>query len=149
VKGRIAAIVMSLACFGYLAISANRVVELVQVGNWVGVGLAGSSAIVIVISAGLIFREILFGMSMNKMAAVLDAENALAEDTLPRTIDGRIDRDAADAQFEVFKAGVESDPDSWRAWYRLAIAYDDSRDRRRARTAMRTAEKLFKQQLQN
>ncbi|MEY4347688.1 MAG: hypothetical protein RIS43_107, partial [Actinomycetota bacterium] len=92
---------------------------------------------------------ILFGMSMNKMAAVLDAENALAEDTLPRTIDGRIDRDAADAQFEVFKAGVESDPDSWRAWYRLAIAYDDSRDRRRARTAMRTAEKLFKQQLQN
>ncbi|MEY4347624.1 MAG: hypothetical protein RIS43_43, partial [Actinomycetota bacterium] len=64
-KARIAAIVMSLACFGYLAISANRVVELVQVGNWVGVGLAGSSAIVIVISAGLIFREILFGMSMN------------------------------------------------------------------------------------
>ena len=37
------------------------------------------------------------------------------------------------------RAEVEADPDDWRRWYRLALAYDDAGDRRRARAAMRTA----------
>ncbi|MEY4322955.1 MAG: hypothetical protein RL410_736 [Actinomycetota bacterium] len=143
-KSRIAAIVMSLACFGYLAISAQRVVELIRVGNWIGVGLAGSSAVVIVISAGLIFREIQFGRSMSQMASILESEKALTVDTLARTIDGRIEKSAADSQFESLKVQVEQEPESWRAWFRLAIAYDDARDRKRARAAMRSAEKLFR-----
>ncbi len=148
-KARIAAIVMSLACFGYLAISSQRVVELIRVGNWIGVGLAASSAVVIVISAGLIFREIQFGRSMSQMAHVLESEKALTEDNLARTIDGRIDRDSADAQFETLKVQAEAEPESWRAWFRLAIAYDDARDRKRARSAMRTAEKIFRAETSN
>jgi Flp pilus assembly protein TadD len=34
---------------------------------------------------------------------------------------------------------VEQDPASWRAWFRLGLAYDASGDRRRARGAIRRA----------
>jgi Flp pilus assembly protein TadD len=37
---------------------------------------------------------------------------------------------------------LESDPDDWRRWYRLARAYDYAGDRPRAREAMRTAVSL-------
>jgi Flp pilus assembly protein TadD len=52
---------------------------------------------------------------------------------------GRVDRAAADARFAERRAEVEAAPDDWRRWYRLALAYDDAGDRRRARAAMRTA----------
>ena len=39
---------------------------------------------------------------------------------------------------------VETDPDDWRRWYRLARAYDYAGDRRRAREAMRTALELHR-----
>jgi predicted alpha/beta hydrolase len=46
---------------------------------------------------------------------------------------------AADARFGRRRGEVEAQPDDWRRWYRLALANDDAGDRRRARTAMRTA----------
>jgi hypothetical protein len=146
VKARIGAIVMTIACGAYLAISSDRVIRFFDTGNLVGIILAVSVIAVVIISAGLIFREIQFGLSMSKMAAVLDVEAGLIADDLPKTVDGRVLRDAADERFEQLKEAVESQPDIWQNWYRLAIGYDDSRDRKRARSAMRHAEKLFKQQ---
>jgi Flp pilus assembly protein TadD len=61
------------------------------------------------------------------------------DDPLPRTAGGRVDRAAADARFEMRRVEVEAEPDDWRRWYRLALAYDDAGDRKRARSAMRTA----------
>ena len=60
----------------------------------------------------------------------------------PRTPSGRVDKAAADARFGVYAEEVQADPDSWQAWYRLGIGYDDARDRKRARSAMRTAIRL-------
>ena len=62
--------------------------------------------------------------------------------TLPRRPSGRVDRDAADAHFEVIRAEVEAAPEDWRGWYRLAHAYDLAGDRKRARSAMRHAIEL-------
>jgi Flp pilus assembly protein TadD len=58
---------------------------------------------------------------------------------LPRRPSGRVDRDAADAWFEGRRAEVEENSGDWRAWYRLAYAYDVAGDRRRARATMRKA----------
>ena len=58
---------------------------------------------------------------------------------LPRRPSGRIDRDAADGLFQTVRAEVETDPQDWRRWYRLARAYDYAGDRGRAREAMRRA----------
>jgi Flp pilus assembly protein TadD len=58
---------------------------------------------------------------------------------LPTRASGRPLRDAADAAFPAYQAEVEQDPASWRAWFRLGLAYDASGDRRRARGAIRRA----------
>ena len=56
---------------------------------------------------------------------------------------GRVDRGAADEAFAARQAEVEAEPESWQAWYRLALAYDDAGDRARARSAVRRAISLY------
>jgi hypothetical protein len=74
------------------------------------------------------------------MARELDAEGGLPDTSgLPRRPSGRVDRGAADEWFEERRAEVEAAPDDWRAWYRLAHAYDVAGDRTRARETMRKA----------
>jgi Flp pilus assembly protein TadD len=51
-------------------------------------------------------------------------------------------RAVADEEFPRYKAEVEAEPGSWRAWFRLGLAYDASGDRRRARWALREAIRL-------
>jgi Flp pilus assembly protein TadD len=53
-------------------------------------------------------------------------------------------RDAADEEFPRYKAEVEAAPDSWRAWFRLGLAYDASGDRRRARSALRESIRRYR-----
>jgi Flp pilus assembly protein TadD len=73
----------------------------------------------------------------------LAIEGGLPKDDLPKTASGRAERDAADERFLLRQFEVEQDPADWRVWYRLALAYDESRDRKRARGAMRQALSLY------
>ncbi|MEY3277822.1 MAG: hypothetical protein RLZZ426_308 [Actinomycetota bacterium] len=145
-KVRIAVAAITIAAFSYVALSVLRVQQFLQTSSVIGAVIAVSIIVVITVSGLLIAREIRFGFSMSQMAHVLEAEQGLLIDELPKTPAGRVEREAADLQFEIVKKELELAPDSWRAWYRVAIAYDDARDRTRARAAMRTAEKLFRQQ---
>jgi cytochrome c-type biogenesis protein CcmH/NrfG len=61
---------------------------------------------------------------------------------LPRRPSGRIEREAADALFDTVRTELQSDPDDWRRWYRLARAYDYAGDRSRARQTMKKAVEL-------
>lgn len=83
----------------------------------------------------VVASEVRFGLATERLAARLDEEVPLPA----RTASGRVDRAAADAAFAERRRAVEADPADWRGWYRLALAYDDAGDRRRARAAMRTA----------
>lgn len=85
-----------------------------------------------------LIREIRFGVATEKMAKILDAEGLLPEDDLPR-VRGRIDRDAADQAFQLYRTETEADSNNWRSWYRLGLAYDAAGDRKRARAALRDA----------
>ena len=84
----------------------------------------------------VVVAELRFGRATERLARALPDE---PEEPLPRTPSGRIDRAAADARFAVRRSEVEAAPEDWRCWYRLAVAYDEAGDRRRARAAMRTA----------
>lgn len=143
-RARLFAIAVTVASFGYLIISIDRIQQFVETGNAIGLVFAISIAGVVAVSAILILREVRFGQSMAEMAKTLEAEGGLPADDLPRTAAGRIDRDAADERFAEYKLAVEADDSSWQNWYRLALGYDDSRDRRRARAAMRRAERIFR-----
>jgi hypothetical protein len=97
-----------------------------------------------VLGLALVARELAFGRSMQALARDLAAQGHRPPDGLPRRPSGRVDRAGADAVFDRRRAEVEAAPADWRAWFRLALAYDDAGDRPRARSAMRHAVALHR-----
>jgi Flp pilus assembly protein TadD len=131
--------VLVAALLAYFAIIGYRGVFLLGEDSWRLKVLGGAVLVLPLVGAWVVAAEIRFGLATERLGAQLDAEGAPPDPDLPRTAGGRIDRDAADALFEIRRAEVEADRAQWRAWYRLAVAYDLAGDRRRARDAMRTA----------
>lgn len=140
-KVGVAALTLLLLFFAGMAVfSAFGFIMAPQpVAKLIGVAVLG----VVVVGMWALWRELRFGLLSERMASLLAAEGSLPADDLPRSPGGRIDRAAADAQFETYRIEAEAAPQSWRAWYRLGLAYDASGDRRRARGAIHTACRLF------
>lgn len=128
----------------YLVFIAARAWVLIASGDPVPVMLGFSVVVLPLIGAWYLWRELLFGLRTQAMGRELADEGGLPVDDLPRTPSGRIERAAADLRFEEYRELAQQAPEDWRSWYRLAIAYDDARDRRRARESMRTAIRLYR-----
>jgi hypothetical protein len=114
-------------------------VILMLSGEPVGVALGIGLVILPVVGIWALVRELHFGVRSARLARILGEEGGLPVDDLPTRASGRPVREAADASFPGYQAEVEQDPASWRAWFRLGLAYDASGDRRRARGAIRRA----------
>ena len=143
-RDRLLAWIIAGGVVAYMAFALWRGWFLVSSGDPVAIGLGLAVAVLPAIGAWLLARELRFGLRMQALGRQLAAEGDLAIDDLPRTPSGRIERDAADARFARERMRVEATPGDWRAWYRLAVAYDDARDRKRARAAMREAIRLHR-----
>ncbi len=141
-KAKIGAIIMVVLLGAYLVVMVNRgwilLTDPEPIAKVMGVALF----VLPVIAVWAIVRELFFGASMERLAKILEEEGGLPPDNLPRTPGGRIIREAADKEFEKYRAEAEADPDNWRSWFRLSCAYDASGDRKRARSTMRKAIKL-------
>lgn len=85
-----------------------------------------------------LLAELLFAFRAGRLLKQLAEEGQLPA-AAPRTGTGRADRVEAAARFAGYRAEAERAPESWRAWLRLALAYEAGGDRRRARRAARTA----------
>jgi hypothetical protein len=137
----VGAIVALMLLFAVLAVfSAVSFLQAPQpVAKVLGVATLG------IVAVGLwsLWRELRFGIMMERLGRTLASEGGLPVDDLPRSPGGRIDRTVADAQFEAFRAEAEAAPEDWRSWYRLSLGYDASGDRSRARRAMRDAIRLY------
>ena len=131
--------VMVLVLVFYAALIGFKGLALLGSGSTVGVLLGIALLILPALGLLLVWREIEFGRRTARLARTLDAEGGLPVDDLPRRPSGRVDRAAADAQFEHMRQHTEAHPDDWRAWFRLALAYDAAGDRTRARAAARHA----------
>jgi Flp pilus assembly protein TadD len=129
-------IVLALALVGYFALIGYRGISLLDQHSLMLQVFGVAVLIVPLIGAWLVVAELRFGRATERLARRLPADDAAP---LPRSPAGRIQRTAADAAFARRRTEVEAAPDDWRRWYRLAQAYDDAGDRRRARAAMRTA----------
>jgi len=118
--------------------------SFVLIGTGIGVAIAMGIALLVLplIAAWLLAREVQFVLRGEKLVKRMGAAGELPVDDLPRLPSGRADAAAADAQFPAYKAAVEADPESWRAWLLLGLAYDASGDRSRARWATREAIRL-------
>lgn len=128
----------------YLVVSFQRSILLLTDTNLAAQAIGAAYLVLPVVGAWALIRELMFGARTEKMARILEAEGGLPVDNLPRTPAGRIIRAAADQEFEKYKAEAEAAPEDWRSWFRLSCAYDAAGDRKRARSSMRDAGRLFR-----
>ena len=136
-----ALMVVGSVAYAFLAIT--RAWVLFTSGDLVQILFALSIVVIPILGVALIVRELWFGWRTRQMGQVLAREGELPEFRGELTASGRPNKSDADAAFEYFAQDVTERPNDWRPWFRLAIAYDDARDRKRARSAMRRAAALF------
>lgn len=115
-----------------------RAVDLLRTGTVRGALLAVGVLLLVLVGALLVTGEVRLAAASQRLGKRLYDEGFVEED-LPLTRSGRVERDAADALFARRRAEVEASPEDWRAWFRLASAYDMARDPQRGRRAMRKA----------
>ncbi|HKH08549.1 MAG TPA: tetratricopeptide repeat protein [Agromyces sp.] len=135
------AILMAALLAIYVALVGWRAVQFVTTGEPVAVAMGIALIVLPLIAAWAIWRELAFGIRSQTLVQRLEAEGGL-DLGLPLLPSGRPERAAATAAFDGFRADVDADPESWRAWLRLGLAYDAAGDRRRARQAVRKAIEL-------
>jgi cytochrome c-type biogenesis protein CcmH/NrfG len=134
---------MCVAMLAYFVLLGRMAVAMIGSGRGAAVGLGLAVLIMPVIGLWVMVATLRSGFAHQKLARLIAADRMeLDTSALPRRPSGRIERDAADKLFATVRTEVETDPDDWRRWYRLARAYDYAGDRRRAREAMRTAVQL-------
>lgn len=138
---KLGAVVMAVLLGVYLVLVGWRAVQFVQTGEPVAVVMGVALIVLPVLAAWAIWRELQFGVRSQRLVRQLEAEGAL-DLGMPLRPSGRPERAAADDAFPAFRSAVEAEPDSWRAWLRLGLAYDAAGDRRRARRAVRRAIEL-------
>lgn len=127
---------MAVAVGGYLILAALRGGAFLGSGDAVTILLGVTVLVIPILGAWLVWREIAFGRRLQTLGATLADEGDLPIDDFPRTASGRVESAAAEEWFTRERERVEGEPADWRGWYRLGLAYDAARDRRRAREAM-------------
>ena len=138
-KGRVAAGLMALLLLFYLGLVGWRAVLFLQSGEGVGIVIGVALLVLPLIGVWALVAELRFGRNSERLVRRLEAEGGLPVEELPIRPSGRPLRDAADAEFPIYRAAVDAHPDDWRVWFRLGLAYNSAGDRRRARGAIRTA----------
>lgn len=135
---RTGALLMGALLAVYLVLVGWRAVQFVGTGDPVAVGIGIALLVLPVIGAWALWREIDFGVRSQRLVRRLEAEEGAFDLGVPTRPSGRADdRALADAAFEGVRADTEANPDDWRSWLRLGLAYDAAGDRRRARGAIR------------
>jgi len=143
-SGKVGVIVMAVLLGLYLAFAVQYGIVLITTGEPVAIAMGVALLILPFIGGWVLVRELVFVRNGQRLLRTLTAEGGLPVDDLPRMPSGRIVPEAADAEFPQYKEAVEAEPESWRAWLRLGLAYDASGDRGRARWATREAIRLQK-----
>lgn len=141
-KAKVGAVIISVLLGLYLVFMVQRGIIMLREPSLLAKALAVALFVLPIIGAWALIAELLFGARIEKLGRQLGREGGLPKDDLPRTPGGRIVREAADEQFELYARQAEEAPEDWRSWFRLSMAYDASGDRKRARKSMRRAIKL-------
>jgi len=144
-SARRVALLVAAVTVCYLGLVGWQGIRLLGAGSWPARGLGFGVLLLPVVGLFVVVRELRFGHETERLARLLangpaggDPDDS-ADLTPARRPSGRMDRIAADAVFARRRAEVEQDPEDWRRWYRLAVAYGDAGDTRRGRVAMRHA----------
>lgn len=138
-KGRIAAIAMALLLVLYLFAVGQLSVALLIVNNPLSQAIGLALLVFPLLGVWALVAELRFGLSSQKLGQIISDEGDLPAESLAHRPSGRPIRSEADAVFPRYRDAVDADPENWKAWFRLGLAYDACGDRRRARSAIRKA----------
>ena len=141
-RARTAALIMAALLVIYLVFVVHYALVLISVDETVAKAMGVALIVLPVVGGWALVAEITFVLRGERLLKRLREEGGLPVDNLPRLPSGRPDPVAADAEFPAYQAEAEANPESWRAWLRLGLAYDASGDRKRARWATRQAIRL-------
>lgn len=139
---RLGVALMAVLLALYIVLVAQRAWLLLISGEPIAIAMGIALVVLPVLAAWALSRELWFGVRAERLGRRLEAEGAVPADQVSVRPSGRVIREDADAVFPAYRADVEENPQDWRAWYRLGVAYDAAGDRRRARAAVRTAIRL-------
>jgi cytochrome c-type biogenesis protein CcmH/NrfG len=135
-------VVISALLVVYLVFSANYAWILINDASPLVNAMGYALGVLPLVGAWALVAELLFARASAALMKQLEAEGGLPGDEFATKPSGRADRAQAQQVFENFADEVRTNPESWRAWLRLGLAYDASGDRRRARWAIRKAIEL-------
>lgn len=138
-KAVIGSVFMAILLVLYMWVAGYQGYVMITSGNGIVIAMGVALLVLPVVGVWALYRELMFGIRSGGLIKRLESEGGLPVDDLPHRPSGRTIREAADEEFPVYAAEVDSAPNSWRAWMRLGLAYDASGDRKRARSAVRTA----------
>lgn len=120
------AVLLVLLVAYYVFVVGQRAVRLLRDPRLPFRGLGVGLVLVAAVGVALVVAEVRFGVATQRLAR--SAGDA-----------GVADAGFDPADFDAAAAVAEAAPEDWRAWYRLALAYDAGQDPRRGRAAMRRA----------
>jgi tetratricopeptide (TPR) repeat protein len=138
-RKKLGAMVMSALLLVYIMLLTNTGLNLLTTG----IVLAQAMGLLILafplVGLWAMVVEFRFGVAAEKLIARIEAEGAWPDLGIETRPSGRAVRSSADAAFAKWSAAAEQNPENFRAWFNLSLAYDACGDRRRARSAMRKA----------
>jgi tetratricopeptide (TPR) repeat protein len=140
----VGAVVMASVLVLYLWLAAYQGYVMITTGIPVAVVMGVALIVLPVVGAWALWREIAFGFNSTRLVRIIESEGALPGQKLPQRPSGKPLRVDADKAFPEYAAAAEAEPENWRVWCRLGLAYDASGDRKRARAAIRNAISLNK-----
>lgn len=138
-RKKLGAIVMAALLLIYIVLLANTGLSLLTTGILVAQVMGFLILAFPLIGIWAIIVEFRFGSAAEKLIARIESEGTWPDLGIETRPSGRAVRASADAAFAKWSAAAEQDPENFRAWFNLSLAYDACGDRRRARSAMRKA----------
>lgn len=138
-RGMIPVLVMTVLLLLWLGFSIQYAIVLLTDPHPLVKTMGAALIVLPLIGLWWLALELRFVIRGERLTRRLAAEETLPGVDLPRLPSGRVDPAAGRTVFDEFRVAAEEAPGSWRAWTRLAYAYDAAGDRSRARWAMRKA----------
>jgi tetratricopeptide (TPR) repeat protein len=138
-SAKLGAVVMAALVLMYVALLGQRGYLFLLEANPVAKVIGGSILVIPFVGAWAIYRELRFGLAIEKLGKLLENEGNWPRFRFGVLPSGRANKAEALQEFQEYKDAALADEDNWRKWFALGLIYDACGDRKRARSAMRQA----------